>query len=416
MKIIPIPTGTKDIMPSQATELRLLEKSIRRIFCSFGYGEVKTPTLEMETSLEAAGEKRLKNSFRFFDERGDMLVLRPEMTIPIARLVATRMADKEPPLRLCYFAQSFRPTEPQRGRQSEFSQAGLELVGVDSPEVDAEVVAIMCEALEACGLRNFSVGLGEASFFRALLENAGVDEEEREGIFEALLAKDIVSLTAAVNDLEISAEDRDAIMEVTTLRGNSEVLNRAQELVRGPRMDEALKRLARTFYLITRYGYGKRILFDFGIFRNFEYYTGLVFEVLSEDIGFPIGGGGRYNGLLEKFGMPAPAVGFALGLDRLHIAVTSQGGIELAPPRALVFAGGLDIKLDLASKMRQEGIAVLGLPEDASEESASRIATENDLNYVVLMEGDKFILIDTVSGEKSSLYEYELMEALTGKQ
>ena len=151
-------------MPAEAAEIRYLEASIREIFASYGYGEVITPTLELESVLETAGEERFSKSFRLFDERGDVLMLRPEMTIPIARLVATRMQDREPPFRLGYFANSFRPTKPQRGRQSEFQQAGLEPIGSDSPAVDAEVLAVLCQSLEASGLKDFSIALGESSF------------------------------------------------------------------------------------------------------------------------------------------------------------------------------------------------------------------------------------------------------------
>ena len=137
-------------------------------------------------------------------------------------------------------------------------------------------------------------------------------------------------------------------MDVTALRGGSEVLTAAKDLVRGPEMDEALKRLARTYYLVTRYGFAGRILFDLGILRNFDYYTGIVFEVLSGDLGFPIGGGGRYDGLLGRFGRSLPAVGFAIGLDRLHIAVSGQGGVLAGPGNGVALVGGLDPALDLA--------------------------------------------------------------------
>ena len=155
MKITPIPTGTRDVLPAEAAEIRRLEASVREICASFGYGEVMTPTLELESTLETAGEARFRRSFRLFDERGDVLMLRPEMTTPIARLVATRMEDREPPYRLCYFANSFRPTTPQRGRQSEFFQAGLELIGSDSQAADAEVLIVLCGALEACRTDRF---------------------------------------------------------------------------------------------------------------------------------------------------------------------------------------------------------------------------------------------------------------------
>lgn len=388
MKITPIPPGTKDVLPAEAAELRHLRQSIRAVFDSFGYGEVITPTLETEAALETAGEKRFRNSFRLFDERGEVLVLRPEMTTPIARVVATRMADREPPIRLCYFAGAFSPISPQRGRQSEFRQAGLELIGLGEPAVDAEVLAVLCRALDACGLVDYSVGLGEASFFRALLESAGVSGESRDEIFAALVERDMVRLSAAVASLDAAADDKTAIMDVIALRGGSEVLRRAQDLVRGPRMEAALKRLARTYYLVSRYGLADRILFDLGMFRNFDYYTGIVFEVYSGDLGFPIGGGGRYDGLLARFGRPAPAVGFAIGLDRLHIAVTGQGGVRAAVRPSVALIGGLEPELDLANQLRGSGMAVYALPAGIDEAAALALAADAGSMWLAVPAGE----------------------------
>ncbi len=414
MKITPIPTGTRDVMPAEAAEVRQLESSIRAVFSSFGYGEVMTPTLEFETTLETAGEGRFRRSFRLFDDHGDVLMLRPEMTTPIARLTATRMTDREPPFRLCYFANSFRPTAPQRGRQSEFFQAGLELIGSDSPAVDAEVLAVVCGSLEACGLEDFSIALGEASFFRALLDGIGVDPNGRDAVFAALAGRDLVELAAVVEGLDISAADAQAIIDVTSLRGGSEVLVAAKDHVRGPEMKAALKRLTRTYYLVTRHGHAGHILFDLSLLRNFDYYTGIVFEVLSGDLGFPIGGGGRYDGLLSRFGLPLPAVGFALGLDRLHIAVTGQGGVSIPPDRGVVLAGGLDQELGLAGELRQAGVPVTALPAEAGVDEAAKVAADADLRYLVFPEadGDGFRLLSVPAGEDALLSRDALMKRL----
>jgi len=378
----------RDVLPSEAAELGFLETSIREVFAAYGYGEVITPTLELETALETSGERRFRKSFRLFDDRGEVLVLRPEMTTPIARLVATRMADREPPFRLCYFADSFQPTKPQRGRQSEFRQAGLELIGEDSPAMDAEVLSVLCGALGACGLEDFSIALGESSFFRALLDELGVQGEARDAIFAALVARDMVELAAVTGDLDLSGDDRQAIIDVTALRGGSEVLRAAQELARGPEMDAALKRLARTYYLVSRYGFAGRILFDLGIFRNFDYYTGIVFEVLSGELGFPLGGGGRYDGLLGRFGRPLPAVGFAVGLDRLHIAAGGRGGVPMPESPAVMLVGGLDTALDLAAELRAAGVRVSSLSEGTSLEEARSLATAADADWVIIPDGE----------------------------
>lgn len=433
MKITPIPTGTKDILPSEAGELRYLESCFREVFAAFGYGEVITPTLELESALEKAGERRFRQSFRLFDERGDVLVLRPDMTAPIARLAATRLADREPPFRLCYFANSFRPTRPQRGRGSEFYQAGLELLGDGSPAVDAEVLAIICRSLAACGLSGFKIVLGEASFLRALLDGAGVTGEGREAVLRELAGRDMVGLWQAVESLAISADDRQAIMDTVSLRGGSEVLGAARDLVTGPEMEAALKRLARTYYLVTRYGFAEHMLFDFGIFRNFDYYTGIVFEVLSADLGFPLGGGGRYDGLLARFGRPLPAVGFAVGLDRLHIAATQRGGVRLPEAAGAALIGGLDGLLPLAAELREAGLTVLALADDASEEGARRQAEASGLPYIVMPAGGagagaeveasavgavagagQFRLIETASGDAIVVSREALTERIKG--
>lgn len=399
MKITPIPTATRDVLPAEAGEIRFLEAAIRRVFAGFGYGEVMTPTLELEAAIETAGEQRFGRSFRLFDERGEVLMLRPEMTTPIARLVATRMADREPPFRLCYFANSFRPTKAQRGRQSEFFQAGLELVGSDSPAVDAEVLAVACGSLEACGLDDFSIALGESSFFRALLDSIGVVGEDRASLFETLADRDMVEFGAVVDGLDISGKDKKAILDVVALRGGSEVLVAAKDLVRGEAMEAALTRLARTYYLVCRSGYASRILFDLGILRNFDYYTGIVFEILSSDLGFPLGGGGRYDSLLARFGRPLPAVGFAVGLDRLHIAVTSQRGVPMPASRGIALAGGLDTALDLAIELRKAGVPVTAFAGDISADELLRLAIASDLPWAALPEGDGYLLFGSASAE-----------------
>jgi ATP phosphoribosyltransferase regulatory subunit len=412
MKTIRIPAGTRDVLPSEASELRYLEDTIRGVFASFGYGEVMTPTLELESALEVSGEQRFRRSFRLFDEQGEVLMLRQEMTTPIARLVATKMVDRPLPLRLCYFANSFRPTKPQRGRQSEFRQAGLELIGADSPAVDGEVLAALCVALESCGLDDYSIGLGEASFFQALLDEVGVDGEERGALFNTLADRDLVSFLQVVDDLDIDADDRQAIADVVSLRGGSEVLTTAQDLVRGTAMEAALKRLARTYYLVSRYGFGSRMLFDLGILRNFDYYTGIVFEVLSGDIGFPVGGGGRYNNLLERFGRPAPAVGFAIGLDRLHIAVSAQTESPAAIGEGIVLAGGLDEELDLARDLRIAGATVLAMTVDSGEDEAIEAARVAGLALAVLPGESAYTMIDVNGGGSRRVSREELIAAV----
>lgn len=400
------------MLPLEAEDLRCLEQVIRGVFRSFGYGEVITPAMETEAAMERAAEQRIRSTYRCIDGSGDYRLLRPEMTIPIARLVSTWMAGRQLPLRLCYFANSFSPAEPQPGRRSEFRQAGLELIGEDAPAMDAEVLAVLCRALDACGLEDYSICLGEASFLKALLEAAGMSADEREAVFARLRERDLVALARVVADLDIASGHREAILEVVTLRGGSEVLARAQDLSEGGAMDEALKRLARIFYLLTRQGLAHRVLFDFGVLGDFDYYTGLVLEVLSPRLGCPIGGGGRYDGLLARFGMPSPAVGFAIGLERLQLALGEGRGLESQSRRSAVLIGGMDESLDLAEHLRQSGIDVLCLAHDIGADAARQVAVENGVPFVISVTGDGLLLNGVAGGETRCLDMGGLLTAM----
>ena len=319
-----IPSGTRDVLPDEMRELRALTDRLREVFERAGYGEVYTPALEYESAL-AEGEGRFhpewtgpRPAYRVFDEQGNVLALRSDMTIPIARVAATRYRDADPPLRFCYFAHAYRGVRPQRGQSRELLQAGIELIGGGTPDGTAEVLTILCDALDATGLRTYRVGLGDASLYPALLETAGVDAELRERILSELVAGDFVGVGRELGGLELSPEQRSLLMRVARTRGGSEVL----EGHSGP-LEEAVAGLRAVYALLPAHA-AQRIIFDLGLVRNLGYYTGAVFQVYDPAHGVPVGQGGRYDELLERFGRPLPAVGFALGLERVHIALAGE--------------------------------------------------------------------------------------------
>ena len=170
MTVLRTPPGTKDVLPVEAAELRLIEDAVRTVFHEFGYGEVITPALEYEEVLALSEEKAFLTGFRLLDESGKVLILRPDLTTPIARLVGSRLRAGETPHRVFSISDIFRRNSPQRGQENEFRQAGAELLGSSLPQADAEVVAVACRALERAGLEDFRVGLGQVSFFKALLD------------------------------------------------------------------------------------------------------------------------------------------------------------------------------------------------------------------------------------------------------
>jgi ATP phosphoribosyltransferase regulatory subunit len=313
-----IPSGTRDVLPDEMRELRLVTDRVRSVFEQGGYGEVWTPALEYEGTFERAGMTATRPAYRMFDEQGNMLVLRSDMTVPIARLVATRYAHVDPPLRFSYLAHAYRGVRPQRGQSREFLQAGVELIGSPGPDGTAEALTVLCAALDAAGLKTYRVGLGDASLYPALLESLGVDADRRERILGELVTGDFVGLERELLQAALPAHAFALLLRVPRVRGGPEVLDELTGSLQAAAggMRELHARLAPEV--------AQRVIFDLGLVRSLGYYTGAVFQVYDPAYGVPIGSGGRYDELLGRFGRPLPAVGFALNVERLHIALTGE--------------------------------------------------------------------------------------------
>jgi ATP phosphoribosyltransferase regulatory subunit len=312
-----LPSGTRDVLPDEMRELRELTDRIRGVFERAGYGEVYTPALEYEATLSGWG-RAPQPAYRMFDDHGEVLVLRSDMTIPIARLVATRYHSAEPPLRFCYFAHAYRGVRPQRGQSRELLQAGVELLGAAAPSGTAEALTLLCAALDAAGLKTYRVGLGDASLYPMLLEAVGVAPELHERIVSELADGDFVGVEREVRGLGLAEQDVELLLKVPQIRGGPEVL----EGLSSP-LDAAVQGMRAVHQLLAPQ-VAERVIFDLGLMRSLGYYTGAVFQVYDPAHGVPIGSGGRYDELLASFGRPLPAVGFALNVERLHIALTGE--------------------------------------------------------------------------------------------
>jgi ATP phosphoribosyltransferase regulatory subunit len=319
----PTPPGTRDILPEEMRELRRMQGALVEVFERFGYGEVATPTIEYHDVLALGGGRGAPVAYRFFDERGELLAMRSDMTVPIARLVAGRLASEEPPFRLFYIGNAYRAIRPQRGQRREFTQAGLELMGVEAPEGTAEVIEVLSRALDAVGLNRAVIGLGDAALYRQLLDEVGVGGEDRDRITERLATHDLVGLQEDVEALSLDRHDRDVLLQLPNMRGGPEVLQRASELG-GDAVRRATRRLAATFDALASRGVADRISLDLGLLRDLDYYTGAIVEVYDPALGHVLGGGGRYDELMGRFGRPLPAAGFALHLERVHIAQAEE--------------------------------------------------------------------------------------------
>ena len=313
--IHPLPPGTRDVLPDEMHELRALSGRVRDTWLGAGYGEVWTPTLEYEDVMRRGDERTAGAGFRTFDDHGHVLTLRADGTIPIARLVANRYADAQGPIRLCYFAHAYRAVKIRSGQPREFLQGGLELIGEAAPHGDAEVIALTLQALEAAGLGRHRLGLGDGALYGALLDNLEVAEADRANLLETLSRRDLVGVETRVRELGLSQAAHDLLIRLPTLRGGPEVLDR----VNGP-VARAVDGLRELYELLAQRGAADRVILDLGLVRELGYYTGVVFEVYDPAVGYTIGGGGRYDDLLGKFGAPRPACGVALDIHRVHVA------------------------------------------------------------------------------------------------
>jgi ATP phosphoribosyltransferase regulatory subunit len=316
--ILPIPSGTRDVLPDEMGELRTLTERLRAVFSAAGYGEVYTPALEYEAVITRGALGGARPAYRVFDENGEVLVLRSDMTVPIARLVASRYQSSEPPLRFAYFAHCYRGVRPQRGQPREFLQAGIELVGAAAPAGTAEAVTVLCRALDSAGLQSYRVGIGDSALYPALMEALAVPVELRTRLLAELANGDFVGLENALAELPIDERSRELLLSVPQLRGGPDVLHGPP----GPVADAVAG--LRAIRELLDADVAERVIFDLGLSRAPGYYTGAVFEVYDPAVGMPIGGGGRYDHLLGQFGRELPAVGFALEIEKLHQALAAE--------------------------------------------------------------------------------------------
>lgn len=354
-----IPQGVRDLLPEEAFLKREMETRFSKLFQRWGYQEVVTPTFEHYESLIKGSNWGLEEKlFKFLDRQGQILALRPDMTAPIARFTATRLKESMLPLRLFYLANVFGYIDPQAGRQREYYQAGVELIGSPQGVADAEVIALAVETLKAAGIKNFQLSLGQMDVFNGLMEELKLPEEEIIIVKNLISNKDFVGLEEHLQGQPLSSQDRERLICLTTLHGGPEVIEEARQLIGNPKGALALDNLAQVYQLLEFYGVADKVAMDLGLLRGFDYYTGIVFEGYTTALGFPICGGGRYDKLLGQFGHECPATGFALGIERVLLALSRQGNWQEpdSPDFFLVFPGNRRGEaLAKARELREQG-------------------------------------------------------------
>jgi ATP phosphoribosyltransferase regulatory subunit len=314
-----IPRGTRIFLPVMAAKKRRLEAHLLSVFFRWGFQEVITPTFEyMDVLTLGLGEAYQGQLFKLEERHtGRVLSLRPDITTQIAKLSATLLKDQPRPLRFCYVANIFRHNDSQTRNLQELSQAGVELIGLDSPEADAEMIAIAVECMQAVGLDDFRLAVSQPEFFRSILSEAGLDAEGRAQIQSALQKKDTSTLETLVTQYPLTEDYRRVLLQLPTLFGKAEVFSRAARLTRSHTAQRALENLVRVYDILKTYGLEDRVLIDLGDIRGFDYYTGITFEGFTPNLGYRVCSGGRYDHLLGRYGRHDAATGFAIDLEAL---------------------------------------------------------------------------------------------------
>ena len=379
-----VPEGFKDFLPDEAYKKRYLEEKWIDLFKSWAYKEVVSSSFEYYDTLAMNVGVDTLDLLKIVDRGGHILALRPEMTSPIARLVATGLKDQKLPQRLFYLANVFRyESDAQKGRHREFYQAGVEFIGPSGPKADAEIIALAVEALETAGLQGFQIGLGHMEVTKGLLKQLnGSDNPERAiKITQALSRKSYVELAKLLNFKAQSMEEN-IFKLITTQSSLDQAVTNLKSIATDSELEKPIKDLESLVSSLKTYEVDQRVFVDFSILRDFDYYTGIVFEGYSECLGFPICGGGRYDKLLGNFGKSNPATGFAIGIERVLEALNKESNLIEEPKIDYLICGGKEQEIIKEAKLlRSKGyhveVDLMNLKESEAEAYAFKKGIKN---------------------------------------
>jgi ATP phosphoribosyltransferase regulatory subunit len=352
------PLGMRDTLPQLFETKCQIRNSISYVMKSWGFQFIETPTLEYYETIGAASAILDQQLFKLLDPQGNSLVLRPDMTAPIARVAASKIFNENYPLRLAYSENVYRAQQREGGRPAEFEQIGVELIGDQTVSADGEIIALLISALKEVGLEDFQISIGHIGFLKELFFQILGTEERAKTLMKFLYEKNYVGYREHVKSLSLSTIDKQRLLDFLNLRGSTEVINQALELVEFDQGKESVLQLKKLWETMEDYENQDKLKFDLTLVSHMNYYSGILFEVYTKQVGFPIGNGGRYDGLFQKFGKKTSATGFALRLDRL---VESLGSLpEITPSECILFSVERRSEaFQLAKVKREAGLKVV---------------------------------------------------------
>jgi ATP phosphoribosyltransferase regulatory subunit len=349
------PLGMRDTLPEIYETKSRVRSSIEEEMKSWGYQFIETPALEYYETVGSASATLDQQLFKLLDQQGHTLVLRPDMTAPIARVAASRLLKEDLPLRLAYSANVYRAQQREGGRPAEFEQIGVELIGDDSISADGEGLALLISSLKKAGLVDFQLSVGHIGFVQEFFRQVLGTEERANELTRYLYEKNYVGYREHVKNLPLSSIDKQRLLDFLQLRGGRDAIERAFGLIENDKGREAIVQLERLWDTMADFGEDEKIKLDLTLVSHMSYYTGILFEVYAGNVGFPIGNGGRYDLLLKKFGKSSGATGFAIRLDRLLEALGGAGEKEAL--HCIIFSAERRREAyEKAKEMRKSGI------------------------------------------------------------
>ncbi len=393
------PDGINDILPDECSQKREIEGKLRNLFSLNSYMEIETPTLEFY-DVYAAGEgfAPQEELFKFFDNQGRILSLRYDGTIPAARLASTLLKETKPPLRFSYIGNMFRYNESGGGKQKEFTQAGIELMGPKTPQADAQVITTAIESALTVGIADLQISLGEVEFFKGLMDEWEIGEEAATLLPKLIDGKEMVSLEELCEQLDLSLNAKKVLTSMASSYGTYDLIDEMRQLVKNERSLKALDNLYEVLKILEEEGVLKYVSLDLGMLQSLNYYTGIIFKGFTYGIGFPLLSGGRYDKVVSEFGRPLPSTGFSLGINFVMTALRRQ--------KKWPVSYGSDLLVGYAPESRSQAFAY------ARDQRSKMVKTEMDcmnqtveelVEYAKYKEIRQVIFIDS-KGEIQELY------------
>jgi ATP phosphoribosyltransferase regulatory subunit len=405
-----LPTGVRDFLPAKAAKLEYLQSSLQQLFSRWGFRPVIPASLEELAVLELGlGSDLREKTFRFDDRQsGRLVAFPPDITPQVARIAATRMHDLPLPYRLCYSGRVLRHAEQRLGKEREIWQTGVELIGLESPEADAEMIAMAVEGLKLVGASEFTIDVGQGAFLRGILDGLPLPPAAAVELRAAIATKDATSLQQLLDRFPVSARQRDEVLALPRLFGGRETLDKAAAVVGNDISKRALDNLQRVLDVLQVYGVDEFITIDLGELRGFDYHTGVIFQGFLTGFGRAVCSGGRYDGLTARYGLPAPATGFAFNLFNLLFALDRTLDARAADSTdILLFCPAADKApaQRLAAALRSQGYSVARDIIARDRQASLDYARRMNFRYLLIMHttNDGLLLQQTADGREIPL-------------